>query len=73
MDSLTLYCTDHGAGVAVASASPPKFEVNLNFSGNIILGGSNAEENAEEFISKIEPHLREAIWRYLRDTTDFSR
>lgn len=65
--------------VASAPAEPaqkeqlPPIEININLNGNIVLGGANTAEQAQEFLAKLDPYLRQSIHAYLRDAVDFSR
>lgn len=57
-------------------AQPPSIEspqINVNFSGDIVLQGADSAEAAEELMEKLDPHLRMAIDAYLRERLDFVR
>ena len=55
------------------AASEPKIEVNLNISGDIVLGGSNSAEQAMEFLDYLRPYLGTEIARILRDRVENQR
>jgi len=66
-----------GSGEAVQADSAPKqmppVEININLQGDIVLAGTNSASDAQEFLTKIEPYLQQAVWGYFRNWVDFSR
>jgi hypothetical protein len=58
------------------SAAPmqmPPVQINVNLQGDVVLSGGNSTADAQEFLTKIEPHLQQAVWRMFRDWVDFNR
>jgi TP901 family phage tail tape measure protein len=54
-------------------AESQKIEVNVNLHGDIHLHGKNSKENAREFLEQIEPHLHDAIMKFLEYRVNFGR
>lgn len=62
--------------VAQADAGPkqmPPVEININLQGDIVLAGTNSAADAQEFLTKIEPYLQQAVWGMFRNWVDFNR
>ncbi len=66
-----------GSGEAVQADSTPKqmppVEININLHGDIVLAGTNSAADAQEFLTKIEPYLQQAVWGMFRNWVDFNR
>lgn len=61
---------------AQADAAPkqmPPVEININLQGDIVLAGTNSAADAQEFLTKIEPYLQQAVWGMFRNWVDFNR
>lgn len=58
---------------AGTTAETPKIELNITFTGNIVLGGNNSRENAREFINLIGPEIEELVVEAMRQRGEFSR
>jgi hypothetical protein len=61
---------------AESTAAPmqmPPVQINVNLQGDVVLSGGNSTADAQEFLTKIEPHLQQAVWRMFRDWVDFNR
>lgn len=57
---------------AVPKQMPP-VEININLQGDIVLAGTNSAADAQEFLTKIEPYLQQAVWGMFRNWVDFNR
>ncbi|MEO8891786.1 MAG: hypothetical protein ABI417_09665, partial [Coleofasciculaceae cyanobacterium] len=51
----------------------PPVEININLQGDIVLAGTNSAADAQEFLTKIEPYLQQAVWGMFRNWVDFNR
>ncbi len=62
-------------GGAAANAAPeaPKIELNITFTGNIVLGGNSSRENAREFMNMIGPEIEELVVEAMRQRGEFCR
>ena len=64
-----------GKSEATPMAAPtqmPPVAINI-YTGDIVLSGGNSAADAQEFLTKIDPYLRQAIHTYLREAVDFNR
>ena len=66
-----------GSNETVQSDSMPRqmppVEININLQGDIVLAGTNSAADAQEFLTKIEPYLQQAVWGMFRNWVDFNR
>ncbi|NJR25402.1 MAG: hypothetical protein HC786_26270 [Richelia sp. CSU_2_1] len=60
------------SGDAAPSQMPP-VEININLNGDVVLSGGNSAADAQEFLTKIEPYLQQAVWAMFRNWVDFNR
>lgn len=51
----------------------PPVQINVNLNGDIVLSGGNSAADAQEFLTKIEPYLQQAVWGMFRNWVDFNR
>lgn len=63
----------NGAATTGATSESPKIELNIMFTGNIVLGGNNDRENAREFMNMIGPEIEELVVEAMRQRGEFSR
>lgn len=51
----------------------PPVQINVNLNGDVVLSGGNSAADAQEFLTKIEPYLQQAVWGMFRNWVDFNR